>query len=186
MTAKTVCVFGSAHPQPGDRYYDEARNLGGALAEERLFVCTGGYGGIMEAVSRGAKEMGGRTIGITMRTSRSRANQWVDQEIQASTWQERLFELVKRGSAYVICPGGTGTLVELAVVWEMMNKGAMPPKPTVVLGNFWRPVIECVSNAEFGQRLASGGDAPLIHFADNATEACSYISQRLNIHSDAR
>ena len=57
-------------------------------------------------------------------------------EVRVKTWQERLFELVKRGRGYVACPGGTGTLVELAVVWEMLNKGVMAVKPIVVLGRF--------------------------------------------------
>jgi predicted Rossmann-fold nucleotide-binding protein len=92
----------------------------------------------MEAVSRGAKEAGGRTLAVTSAFFKSRANNWVDEEIKVKSWQDRLFELVKRGHGYVACPGGTGTLVELAVVWEMLNKGVMKDKPFVVLGNFWQ------------------------------------------------
>ena len=91
----------------------------------------------MEAVSRGAKEAGGRTIAITSTFFRTQANAWVDEEHAASTWQERLFELIRFGEGYVACKGGTGTLVELAVVWEMLNKGVMAGKPFVTLGDFW-------------------------------------------------
>ena len=86
--------------------------------------------------------------------------------MRVKTWQERLFELIKRGHGYVACPGGTGTLVELAVVWEMLNKGAMSKRPLVVLGDFWQPVIERVREVELGHpsRWGESGE-PLVHTA---------------------
>ena len=88
----------------------------------------------------------------------------MDEEIRVKTWQERLFELIKRGHGYVACPGGTGTLVELAVVWEMLNKGAMKSKPLVVLGDFWQPMIECVREVELRHASRWGErDEPLVH-----------------------
>src|SRR5271157_1305499 len=126
-----VTVFGSSRPREGDAEYAAARALGSQLAAKGFVVCSGGYGGVMEGVSRGAKEAGGSTLAVTAKFFRARANRWVDEEIRVNTWQERLFELVKRGAGYVVCRGGTGTLVELAVVWEMLNKGAMAKKPLV-------------------------------------------------------
>src|SRR5580704_16067135 len=126
--AKVVTVFGSSRLHAGDAYYTQAHELGAALASKGLVVCSGGYGGVMEAVSRGAKEAGGRTLGITAQFFKAPANRWVDAVVCMKTWQDRLFELIKRGNGYVTCPGGTGTLVELAVVWEMVNKGAMKKK----------------------------------------------------------
>ena len=143
-----ITVFVISRPREGDALYEEARSLGGALAGGGFTVCSGGYGGVMEAVSRGAKEAGGRTLGVTASFFRSRANRWVDEEVRVATWQERLFELVRRGDGYVACQGGTGTLVELAVVCEMLNKGVMPRKPFAVLGGFWQPVLERVREAE--------------------------------------
>lgn len=142
-----VTVFGSALPKPHDSQYQSARALGIALAEKGWLVCSGGYTGVMEAVSRGAKEAGGRTLAVTHESS-ARANRWVDEEIRVDTWQARLFELIARGHGYVACPGGTGTLVELAVVWEMLNKRVMRRKPMIILGKFWQPVIECVREVE--------------------------------------
>jgi len=131
----------------------------------------------MEAVSRGAKEAGGRTLAVTSAFFKSRANKWVDEEIKVKTWQDRLFELVKRGHGYVACPGGTGTLVELAVVWEMLNKGVMKDKPFVVLGNFWEPIIERVREVELGHASSWGEyGEPLIGVASNATEAAARLS----------
>jgi uncharacterized protein (TIGR00730 family) len=171
-----VTVFGSSRLRAGDPHYRQAQSLGAALASKGLVVCTGGYGGVMEAVSRGAKEAGGKTIGITAQFFKSRANRWIDKEIRVKTWQDRLFELVKRGNGYVACPGGTGTLVELAVVWEMLNKGAMNNRPLVVLGKFWQPVIELVREVELGQASSWGErQGQLIEVAPSAHHAASYL-----------
>ncbi len=172
-----ITVFGSSRPSVGDAGYEEARALGRALATRGFVVCTGGYGGVMEAASRGGKEAGGRTLGVTAEFFRSRANAWVDEEVRVKTWQERVFELVRRGDGYVACKGGTGTLVELAVVWEMLNKGVMSGKPFVVLGEFWRPILERVREVE---QHASWGEASnrLIHVAPTPDEAADYLAAR--------
>src|SRR6185437_2640906 len=97
-----VTIFGSSRPVAGDAHYAEALALGAALAAKGLAVCSGGYGGVMEAVSRGAKESGGRTLAVTAEFFKARANRWVEEEIRVRTWQERLFELVERGHGYVV------------------------------------------------------------------------------------
>jgi uncharacterized protein (TIGR00730 family) len=176
---KIVTVFGSGRFREGDSLYAEARGLGAQLAAKGFRVCSGGYGGVMEAVSRGAKEAGGRTLAVTADFFRSSANEWVDEQVRVKTWHERLFELVKRGDGYVTCPGGTGTLAELAIVWEMLNKGAMARKPFAVLGDFWRPVVDLVSEVEFGRARGRGrGDAPLVHIAPSAAAAAEYLAGR--------
>jgi uncharacterized protein (TIGR00730 family) len=178
---QVVTVFGSGRPGPEDPQYASARALGAALAEQGWVICTGGYAGVMEAVSRGAKEAGGRTIGVTHKTSSSRANPWVDEEIRVGNWQERLFELIARGNGYVACPGGTGTLVELAVVWEMLNKRLMRPKPMIVLGQFWQPVIECVREIETGNGLRwdeRNGD--MIYAAATPADAVDFLTASFN------
>ena len=171
-----VTVFGSSRPSAGDPQYAAAQLLGAELARNSFVVCSGGYGGVMEAVSRGAKEAGGRTLAVTAKFFKARANRWVDEEIRVETWQERLFELVKRGRGYITCPGGTGTLVELAVVWEMLNKGAMARKPLVVLGEFWQPVIERVREAELGHESPWGERGePLVRVAPTPSDAAAYL-----------
>jgi len=174
---RIVTVFGSSRPRAGDAHYAEARALGAELAARGAIVCTGGYGGVMEAVSRGAKEAGGETMAVTAEFFGARANQWVDEEIRVKSWQDRLFELVKLGAGYVACPGGTGTLVELAVVWEMLNKGAMTRKPLVVLGDFWQPVIERVREVELGHASRwTEGDEPLVRVVSSPADAASYLA----------
>lgn len=174
---QVVTVFGSSRPKPGDAPYASARALGAALARKGWAVCSGGYAGVMEAVSRGAKEAGGRTLGVTAKSFASRANDWIDEEIRVDTWQERLFELIARGHGYVACPGGTGTLVELAVVWEMLNKGVIRKKPMIVLGKFWLPVIECVREVEVSRDSPWGErDGQLIYSAATPRAAAEFLS----------
>jgi len=177
--AKIITVFGSSRPEDGHADYAEALELGRALATEGFAVCTGGYGGVMEAVSRGARESGGRVLAVTSSFFRSRANPWVEEETRVATWQERLFELVRLGDGYVACKGGTGTLVELAVVWEMLNKGAMEPRPFVVLGDFWQPILDRVREVERGRasRWAEAGD-PVVHRAPSPAEAAKFLGAR--------
>jgi len=156
MNEKIITVFGSSRPREGEAEYEEARALGKALAERGFAVCTGGYGGVMEAVSRGAKDARGKTYGVTAEFFARAANEWVDVEVQKKTWEERLFELIALGDGFVACKGGTGTLVELAAVWEMLNKAVIPKKPFVVVGEFWKPILERVREVEQGPHAATG------------------------------
>ena len=178
--SKIITVFGSSRPREGDPHYALARQLGLELASRGFVICSGGYGGVMEAVSRGAKDAGGSTIGIVSEFFTSRANRWIDEVVSAKSWQERLFSLIETGSGYVACPGGTGTLVELSVVWEMLNKRVMPVKPFVTIGHFWEPIIERVREVETGHTSQWGeGSSRIIHNAEGPGEAAAYLSRML-------
>jgi len=177
---RVITVFGSSRIAEGDAFYAEARALGRALAAAGFVVCSGGYGGVMEAVSRGAKDAGGRTLGVTAAAFRSRVNRWVDEEFRVTTWEERLFELVRRGQGYVACRGGTGTLVELAVVWEMLNKRIMLHKPFAVLGGFWEPVLERVREVEgLAESSRSATGASLICTCARPDDAAKFLAEEL-------
>jgi uncharacterized protein (TIGR00730 family) len=146
---KTVTVFGSSLPNEGTAAYAEARRLGRLLAEAGFAVCNGGYSGIMEASARGAREAGGHTIGITCIVWQRPANSFIVDEVRTQSFPMRLMTLVERGDAYVVLPGGTGTLAELALCWEMMNKASLAKtvggrKPLLVKTPYWQPVIDCL------------------------------------------
>src|SRR5258708_10969559 len=110
----------------------------------------------MAGVAGGAKEAEGQTYGVTADFCSAKANAWVDVEVRVPTWQERLFELIRLADGFVTCKGGTGTLVERAVVWEMLNKSVISGKPLAVLGNFWTPIIECVRSVELAHGSPRG------------------------------
>ncbi|MBZ5528884.1 MAG: hypothetical protein LAN71_13405 [Acidobacteriia bacterium] len=155
-----ITVFGSSRPQAGEAEYEEARELGGELARRGFAVCSGGYGGVMEAVSRGAKEAGGRTVGVTADFFSVRVNEWIEEEIRVAT---------------------------LAVVWEMVNKQVIAGKPLVVLGDFWQPVLERVREVERVPRWNRGGHASrwgeangdLVHVAATVEDAAGYLGNKL-------
>jgi len=180
MTTRVITVFGSSRPSEGDALYDEARALGSALARAGFAVCSGGYGGVMEAVSRGAKEAGGLTFGVTASFFRGCANRWIDEEVRVATWEDRLFELIRRGDGYVACQGGTGTLVELAMVWEMLNKRVITNKPFAVLGHFWQPVIDRIREVEgFAGSVYSEADGPLVRSCAQPHDAATFLAATL-------
>lgn len=139
---KSIAIFGSAKSKEGEPNYKLAFEVGRLLAERGYAVVNGGYGGVMEASARGAKEGGGKTVGVTTTEFSSRCNRFIDEEIKVYTWQERVMALMSRADAYVVLDGGTGTLVEFSVAVEMMNKGLLQKKPLVVYGSFWKNVKE--------------------------------------------
>jgi len=138
-----VAVFGSNDAADGDEAFQRAHEVGKTLARLGYQVANGGYGGTMEASSHGAKSLGGGTIGVTCSVWKSTPNPYIDREIKTAGLLERLDTLIKAGtSGYVVLPGATGTLVELACVWELMAKGLMERRPIVCVGDFWQPVLE--------------------------------------------
>jgi uncharacterized protein (TIGR00730 family) len=181
MQEKVITVFGSSRPLEGEPDYEQARTLGRLLARAGFAICTGAYGGVMAAVSSGAKEAGGKTYGVTAEFFSAKANPWVDVEIRVPTWQDRLFELIGIGHGFIACKGGTGTLVELAVVWEMLNKSVMSDKPFTVIGSFWTPIINCVREVELAHNAPWGErNARLIHIAESAELAVRHLKEKLS------
>ncbi len=177
---KIITVFGSSRPREGAADYQEALELGRRAGTAGFAICSGGYGGVMEAVSRGAKSASAKTYGVTAEFFKPKANAWIDEEIRLQTWQERLFELVRIADGFVACKGGTGTLVELAVVWEMLNKSVIAGKPMAVLGEFWTPILERVREVETGHP-GSWGEASgrLVYTAATPEDAARFLREKL-------
>ncbi len=177
MEQKIIVVFGSSRPKQGEAEYQLAQALGAELAKAGFIVCNGGYAGIMEASARGAKEAGGSTIGVTVTEFSKPANRSIDKEIRLPTLTERLMKLVELGDAYVILKGGTGTLLELAYVWEFINKGLLREKPIVVVGNFWNGVIDTLREELIWEGL--GDCSKLITQAATPEECVALLKEKL-------
>jgi uncharacterized protein (TIGR00725 family) len=171
-------VFGSSRPRDGDPEYLEALEVGRALAREGFSVCNGGYGGIMEASARGAKESGGETIGITVESFARTANRWIDREIRKATLPERIAVLVDSADGYVVLKGGTGTLLELAYVWEFINKKFIPEKPIIIVGDFWTRVVETLKDELLWEGL--GDCTKFIRRVESPRECAALLKQKLN------
>ena len=142
---KRIVIFGSSRPKPGSDRYLQAYELGKMLGAAGYVVANGGYGGVMEASARGAKEAGGETVGVTCEAfGRGGANQWIDKEIRTASLNERLEELIGLGDGYVVLPGSTGTLLEIAMVWELINKRFLSERPIIFLSDYWKLVVDAV------------------------------------------
>jgi uncharacterized protein (TIGR00730 family) len=174
--SKIITVFGSSKPLEEEEEYQTAYHLGKELGERGYSVCTGGYQGIMDAVSRGAVEKGQEAIGITVKTFRAEKSSYLTREIECGNLLERLEKLIGLGDAYIILRGGTGTLVELSLVWEMINKRAMSLKPVVCHGNMWGNLIEIMDKRiEFEKR-----ETGIVKSLLDIDECVSFIEERLN------
>ena len=141
---KTVTIFGSSKPITGEPEYENAYLLGKALGASGLNVCTGGFQGIMDAVSKGAREAGTKSIGITVNLFNAMPSKYLSEEIKCDTLFERLETLIMKGDAFIVLPGGTGTLLELSLVWEYFNKGITAEKPFACLGEMWGDLSEII------------------------------------------
>ena len=146
-TVRQVSVFGTAASQPGEPDYEEARRLGRLLAEAGYAVCTGGYMGAMGAVSQGAHEAGGHVVGVTVASwADARApNPWLREEIATENLHARL-ERLMASTALLAVHGGVGTLVEVALAWNLRQKDALPARPPLILiGPRWRTAITALA-----------------------------------------
>ena len=174
---KIVSIFGSYTAGTGKTLYAQAYALGHALAEAGYTVANGGYGGTMEAGARGAKEAGGRTIGVTCRRfagrggRRPQANPWIDEEIHEDDPLERTRTMVRLACAFIALPGGTGTLTEWAVAWEYVCKRLVRPKPIFLLGDFWKPAVEPVL-------ALRPRDGEHLHFVDSPAQIVAVLRDR--------
>ena len=146
MSSKTVTVFGTSRASAGDPVYSLALETGRLLASAGFAIANGGYGGTMLAAAEGASGAGGEVVGVTCSAFKGGANKYVTREIVTDSLDERLDTLIELGQAYIALPGGTGTLLELAKVWELRNKGFLEPdKPIILVGEFWKPLVELLA-----------------------------------------
>lgn len=150
MSKKIITVFGTGNAKPGDSSYELAHKVGKLLAQAGFTIANGGYGGTMLAVAKAAAEAGGETIGVTCSAFGSgSANEYINREITTDSLDQRLDTLLELGCGYVVLPGSTGTLLELAKVWELKNKSFMETdKPIILVGRFWKPLIDLIANMD--------------------------------------
>ncbi len=179
-----IMVFGSHSPAGGESDYEGALELGRALAEAGFDVASGGYGGTMEAVLKGAREAGREGVGYTAHIFAAAPNRFVGREIGSEGLLERIERMIDDSDGFVVLRGGTGTLSELALCWELVNKKLVPRKPIVCLGEFWRPLIGLLTgepSVESVESLRPEGRsaADFIRFAAGPAEAVRILKGEL-------
>lgn len=171
-----MAVFGSSEPLPGEPAYETARRIGTLLALAGFGIVNGGYGGVMEAASRGAREAGGFALGVTTADfARGAGNAWLSREHRAENLFERTRVLMEESAAYIILPGKAGTLAELAFLWALHRAGLLGGRPIVLLGSFWSGFVEDLQARE----LLDPPQAAATTLAATPEEAVAILRERV-------
>ena len=178
IDAPCVSVFGSARFLEGHPHYQTARELGRALAGAGYAVVTGGGPGIMEAANRGAKEAGGLSIGCNIQLpSEQKPNPYLDDFIEFEHFFVRKVMLIKYSSAFVVMPGGFGTLDEAFELATLMQTGKLIQFPMVAMGrDFWNHLRAFVQHTMVDAGTIDASDLDLIQLADTVEQAVDMIS----------
>lgn len=177
-----VTVFGSARFREGHPYYEAARKFSGRIADELgLAIMTGGGPGIMEAANRGAREVGGKSVGCNIvLPHEQKENPYLDKYVTFRYFFVRKVLLLKYSYAFVIFPGGFGTMDELFETLTLVQTGKIDNFPIVVMGmDFFRPLQEYLKFM-VEQGTISPEDMDLIIFTDDMDEAISHIRKYLS------
>jgi len=176
-----VTVFGSARFEEGHRYYDLARQVGAELARAGFAVMTGGGSGIMEAANRGAREAGGLSIGCNITLPREqKPNAYLDRFIQLDHFFVRKVMLVKYSSAFVVMPGGFGTLDEAFEIATLMQTNKIEHFPLIAVGSdFWDELIDFARDTMIREGTLSPEDARFVHLADTAADVVRLVRENV-------
>lgn len=169
---KVITIFGSSKASKLSRRYKEAYLLGKLLAQAGFAVCNGGYGGTMDAASKGAVEAEGKTIGITVKTFRKKPSEWTVIERQADNYMERMMMLAMVADAFVVLEGGIGTLSEMTFVW-VLNVVKEIKKPIVLIGKAWKNTVESI----FDHSMVNKSNMDLLILVDTPEQAVEILKE---------
>lgn len=174
-----VTVFGSARTKETDPHYQLARKMGSAIAELGFTVMTGGGPGIMEAANRGAKDVGGRSVACNIELPREQsANPYLDRFVTLRYFFVRKTMLAKYSYAFVVMPGGFGTLDEMFEALTLIQTGKLEDFPVILMGSeYWREQVAMMRKmAETG--TISPEDLQLFHVTDSVDEAVQFLLEK--------
>ena len=170
---KRITVFGGSRCEPESEEYLEALKLGRLLVEAGFEVASGGYAGVMEAISRGAHEADGQVVGITMQQFKSAPNAYLKKIEPSVDFYARLQKLIRESVGYVALRGGMGTVTEISLVWNKLVMNVLPPRPLVLVGACWVRAIECLRE----HLVISDRDLDHLTFVATAEEAVAVLRQ---------
>ena len=174
-----VAVFGSARTRPDDPVYQAARETAAQLAQAGFAVITGGGPGIMEAANRGAFEAGGMSVGCNIELPHEQgSNAYLTLSLKFKYFFVRKMMFVKYSDAFIIFPGGFGTLDELFEALTLIQTGKIRNFPVVLYGTeYWRGMLEWIKRPVLSEAKISEHDLKLLHLADSPAEIVDIISR---------
>ena len=173
-----VTVFGSARFQDGHPYYELAQEIGRRLADAGFTTMTGGGPGVMEAANRGARERGGASIGCNIvLPMEQEPNPYVDKFVEFNYFFVRKVMLVKYSYAFVVMPGGYGTLDELYETLTLIQTGKIKDFPLVLMGSeFWKPLVDFMKDCLIAAKTISPADLDRFIVTDDPAVAIEAIT----------
>lgn len=174
-----VSIFGSARTKPGEICYDKAEQLSRLLAQNGFGVITGGGPGVMEAGNKGAAEAGGKSIGMNIRLPfEQKPNIYANVSIDFKYFFIRKVMFVKYAVAYVIMPGGFGTMDELFEALTLIQTRRIKSFPVVLMGSkYWKGLVDWLRETMLAEGKISAHDLDLIQVMDDPEEVVSYIQK---------
>ena len=174
-----VTIFGSARVKPDDPYYRKAEYLAHRLAEEGFSIITGGGPGIMEAGNKGAMEAGGKSVGMNIRLPfEQKPNPYANVSLEYKYFFIRKVMFIKYAMAYVVLPGGFGTLDELFEALTLMQTKRIKSFPVILMGSeFWRGLIDWIKDTILRESKISANDLSLIEIIDDPEEVVRHIQK---------
>lgn len=171
---KIVTIFGGSRCTEDSQEYKDARRIGELLADAGYTICTGGYLGVMEAASRGARERGGRVLGIVMNQFRAEPNRFLTDKVATEHFYDRLQQLIMRSVGFIAMRGGMGTVTELSLVWNKLQTGVIEPRPLVLVGDAWNGVVKAWQD----NLVVSDADVKWLDFAKTPEDAVKIIRRK--------
>ena len=172
-----VSIFGSARVKPDDPYYRLAEQLAGKLAQNGISVITGGGGGIMEAANKGAAEAGGRSIGLNIELPmEQKPNDYANMKLSFRYFFCRKVMFVKYALAYIVLPGGFGTLDELSEAITLIQTHKIKPFPVILVGgDYWTGFLDWIKTTVLKYENISPADIEIIRQIDDIDEIVKTI-----------
>jgi uncharacterized protein (TIGR00730 family) len=174
-----VSVFGSARIEEGHHWYELCRETGACLAKHGYTVITGGGPGLMEAANRGAAEAGGLSVGLNIQLpAEQKLNPYVNRGVEFHYFFARKLMFVRYARAFIIFPGGFGTLDELFESLTLIQTHRVKHFPTILVGtDFWAPVLKWMEDALERNGLISHADKELLITVDEPMQVCEHVNR---------
>jgi hypothetical protein len=175
----SVTIFGSARVKEGNKYYEAARELAFKLSKKGFSIVTGGGPGIMEAANRGAFEAGGNSIGLNIKLPKEqKPNKYLTEILNFNYFFARKVMLVKYATAFVLFPGGFGTLDELTETLTLIQTKKLKPFPVILYGSeYWNGFIQWLNDVVVKDGYINKEDTELFKQTDDIDEIVDYINQ---------
>ena len=173
-----VTIFGSARVAPGSRYYEMARQMGQESSRLGFTLMTGGGPGIMQAGNQGAYEVGGRSIGVNIELPfEQHLNPYVHRSLTMRHFFTRKVVLVKYSYAFIVMPGGAGTMDEMFETMTLIQTGKLKGFPIILMGkDYWQPLMDFVYKMA-DEGMISADDPELIFFTDDVGAAVAHLQR---------